>query len=165
MVRISVPAYATWNKNDNEDSPRPRRCCFDEVAFLIAEKLPCLQWLSLINGTMPATLLIHGTHSGCFHYVLRVIDSALRGSSQVVIINNPLAGILILTSLYFPSPLVGVHGTVGLIGATLAACALQLDAHAISSGLFGYNGLLVGMALAVCSRGTSNPSLSPAAPL
>ena len=40
----------------------------------------------------------------------------------------------------------GVHGLLGLTGATAAAFLLKLDQQAITSGLFGYNGLLVGMA-------------------
>ena len=149
MVRLTVPAYATWKQTRAEDAepPKPRRCCFDEIAYSVAEKISCLQWLSLANGTMPATLLVT-SKPGAARYVLHLLDSVLRGSSQVVIINNPIAGALILASLYFPSPLVGVHGTLGLLGATFAAYLLGFDAHAISSGLFGYNGLLVGMALA-----------------
>ena len=77
-----------------------------------------------------------------------LIDIVLRGASQVVLINNPVSGVLIITSLFFPSPIVGVHGVLGLTGATFTAMVLRLDAQALASGLFGYNGLLVGMALA-----------------
>ena len=69
-------------------------------------------------------------------------------ASQVMLVNNATTGMLILTAICFPSLVAGAHGMLGLLGATLLAMALRLDAHALQSGLFGYNGLLVGMASA-----------------
>ena len=105
-----------------------------------------------------ATMYGQLVRNGC-----ALIDIVLRGASQVVLINNPVSGVLIITSLFFPSPIVGVHGVLGLTGATFTAMVLRLDAQALASGLFGYNGLLVGMALATfLSRdGRMPPSSSP----
>ena len=77
---------------------------------------------------------------------LHFADAYLRGASQVVVINNPISGVLVILACLFPSTIVGVHGMLGLLGATFMAYLLDLDEHALTSGLFGYNGLLVGMA-------------------
>ena len=131
---------------------KPRRCLTDEFAVWIASLIPCLKPLRYFNGTMPVTLELSSI-SACDTFVgwlllmlLAFVDAWLRGASQVVIINNPFSGIFIVASLFFPFAEVGAHGLLGLTGATAAAFALKLDQQAITSGLFGYNGLLVGMA-------------------
>ena len=113
----------------------------------VAKRVPCLQWMGVLNGTMPDVMRFSAQY-GLVPFLVRIVDAYLRGASQVVVVNNPVAGIFILLGICFPSPLVGVHGCLGLLGATVTAFLLQLDPHAISSGLFGYNGLLVGMAMA-----------------
>ena len=126
MVRLSVPAYATWTRNRGDGrQPAPRQCCFDEVASSLAERVPFLRSLRHLNATMPQSLLL-ATQPGLINRVLLMVDATLRGASQVVIINNPLSGALIVASLFFPSPVVGVHGVLGLLGATLAAVVLRL---------------------------------------
>ena len=140
--------FATWNwLRPEEPEPLPRRCCFDELAARLSERLPCLQPLSHVNGTMPSTLFL-AAMSGLLPTMMHFTDALLRGASQVVVINNPLAGALIVTSLFFPSAAVGYYGVLGLLGGTLIAFLLGFDEHARASGLFGYNGLLVGMGLA-----------------
>ena len=140
--------YATWNwLRPEEPEPLPRRCCFDELAARLSERLPCLQPLSHLNGTMPSTLFL-AAMPGLLPTMMHFTDALLRGASQVVVINNPLAGALIVTSLFFPSAAVGYYGALGLLGGTLIAFLLGFDEHARASGLFGYNGLLVGMGLA-----------------
>ena len=121
--------------------------------------MPCLRWIRFLNGTMPE-VLIFTARPGIPALLARIVDAMLRGASQVVVINNPICGVLILMSICFPSPLVGAHGMLGLVGATVTAYVLQLDAHAIASGLFGYNGLLVGMALPTfLSRDGADPAI------
>ena len=147
----SVPGWATWiwPSEFEEADKLPRRCCFDEVATVVAAWAPCLKVLGALNGTMPITIEFSSREQALpLRSAFGFVDATLRGASQVVVINNPISGIFIVASLCFPSAVVGVHGVVGLLGATLAAKMLRLDAQAFASGLFGYNGLLVGMALA-----------------
>ena len=75
-------------------------------------------------------------------------DAFLRGASQVVLTNNPISGALILGGLFAADAFVASCGVVGLFGATATAVLLRLDLQATCSGLFGYNGLLVGLGLA-----------------
>ena len=77
----------------------------------------------------------------------------------------PEAGGVIVAGRFMPANYPAVAALVGLIGATLAALGLRLDRSAIKNGLFGYNGVLVGIGLAtvldgewdgaVCDVGTS----------
>jgi urea transporter len=82
------------------------------------------------------------------HAGLAFIDSCLRGVGQVALMNNPLTGALILVALFLADLQLGVMSVVGLVASTLTAYLLRLDRGRIRAGLFGYNGLLVGAALA-----------------
>lgn len=67
--------------------------------------------------------------------------------------NNPLTGLVILAALIAESPFVGTMGAFGLVVATGFAQLLQVDRNAISNGLLGFNGLLLGLALATFDSG------------
>jgi urea transporter len=84
---------------------------------------------------------------------LRFIDINLRGIGQVMFQDHPLTGALFAAAIAWGSiaagaPEVLVGGLLGLVVATLAAMRLRVDAAELGAGLYGYNGLLVGMALA-----------------
>ena len=83
-----------------------------------------------------------------------VVDFAnytLRGIGQVIFANNPFSGFLILLALWIQSPWVGLMGAVGVVASTVAALVLQLDRDTVRNGIFGFNGFLVGAALATFS--------------
>lgn len=80
--------------------------------------------------------------------VLAFIDSCLRGVGQVALMNNPLTGLLILVALFLADLQLGLMAAIGLLASTLTAYLLRLDRGRIRAGLYGYNGLLVGAALA-----------------
>ena len=77
------------------------------------------------------------------------INAILRGIGQVVFVNNPLSGLLILVALTIQSPWMALMSMLGLLSSTLTAIWLKLDRAAIRNGIFGYNGILVGAALAI----------------
>lgn len=79
---------------------------------------------------------------------LDFINYNLRGVGQVVFVNNPLSGLLILLALFIQSPWIGLMSLVAVVSSTITAIALKLDRDTIRSGIFGYNGTLVGAALA-----------------
>ena len=79
------------------------------------------------------------------------VNYTLRGVGQVVFVNNPLSGLLILIALFIQSPWVGLMSLVGVGAATVTALVLKLDRDTTRNGIFGYNGLLVGAALATFS--------------
>ena len=54
---------------------------------------------------------------------------------------------MIVVAMFVQSAWTGTCGLLGLLCSTTAAVALSLDAGTIRSGLFGYNGYLVGLAM------------------
>jgi len=62
--------------------------------------------------------------------------------------NNPLTGLLFLVGIFVNSAKLGGAGLLGLAASTLAAYLLGADRALIRNGLFGFNGILVGIGLA-----------------
>lgn len=82
----------------------------------------------------------------------RFIDINLRGVSQVMLQNHPLTGVLFLAAIAWGAfaagaPEVLFGGLLALLTATLTAMWLRVDAQALRDGLYGYNAVLVGLAL------------------
>ncbi|HEY9647373.1 MAG TPA: urea transporter [Chroococcidiopsis sp.] len=80
--------------------------------------------------------------------LLDFFNYSLRGIGQVIFVNNPISGLLILIALFLQSSWVGVLSAVGVLASTLTAVALRLDRTSLRNGIFGYNGILVGAAIA-----------------
>lgn len=74
-------------------------------------------------------------------------DSILRGLGQVMLQSNSYAGLLFLAGIAANSLLFAVAALVGVVTATLTAMALGADRALVRSGMFGFNGALVGIAL------------------
>ena len=82
----------------------------------------------------------------------RFIDIHLRGISQVMLQNHPLTGVLFLAAIAWGAfaagaPEILFGGLLALLTATLTAMWLRVDAQALRDGLYGYNAVLVGLAL------------------
>ncbi|OLP93551.1 Asparagine--tRNA ligase [Symbiodinium microadriaticum] len=78
---------------------------------------------------------------------------ALRGMGQVVFCNSAVSGGFLAGALLIGDAELGVLALAGVTSATLTARAASLDPQAISDGLMGYNGALVGCALSVFQPG------------
>jgi urea transporter len=99
--------------------------------------------------------------------LLRFVDSNLRGVGQVMFMNNPITGefifnltminiepgLFILVGLFVGSVWGGICGVLGLVVSTGTAQLLKLNESAIRGGLFGYNGILLGLAFSVFLQG------------
>ncbi|XP_078406630.1 urea transporter 2-like isoform X2 [Cetorhinus maximus] len=86
--------------------------------------------------------------------IFQFIDWNLRGIAQVMFVNNPLSGIIILAGLILQNPWWALNGFVGTVFSNLAALMLSQNRSAIAAGLYGYNGILVGLLMAVfCDKG------------
>ncbi|XP_065603192.1 urea transporter 2-like [Cyrtonyx montezumae] len=83
--------------------------------------------------------------------LVQLVDWILRGTSQVMFVNNPLSGLIILVGLFIQKPWWVLTGCVGTATSTLTALALNLERSAIVAGLHSYNGILVGVLMAVYS--------------
>lgn len=75
--------------------------------------------------------------------------SCLRGVGQVTFINSPKSGLVFLGGLAIGDPYLAALAAAGTVSATGAAMGAGLDKTALSDGLWGYNGCLVGCATAV----------------
>lgn len=82
----------------------------------------------------------------------RFLDVNLRGIGQVMFQDNPLTGLLFLIAIVWGSyaagmPQVAIGGVVALLAGTLTAQWLHVEKAALHAGLYGYNAVLVGLAL------------------
>ncbi|MGW4486989.1 urea transporter [Amycolatopsis sp. NPDC004368] len=97
-----------------------------------------------INGTMPEV-----DERALKVPVVGFVEYCLRGIGQVVFMNSPITGAFILLAAWLQEPWLGFGATVGVVASTLAALALGFDRDAIHAGLYGFNGVLVGLGLAL----------------
>jgi urea transporter len=84
---------------------------------------------------------------------LRFVDINLRGVGQVMFQDNPLSGALFVAAIAWGSFAAGVPqvlfgGLLAIVSATLTAQWLRVELASLHAGLYGFNGLLVGLALA-----------------
>ena len=85
--------------------------------------------------------------------IVRFLDINLRSIGQVMFQNNPLTGPLFLAAIAWGSyaagvPRVAIAGVLAVVVANLTAQWLNADRESLHAGLYGYNGVLVGLALA-----------------
>src|SRR5215510_13873785 len=83
---------------------------------------------------------------------LRFLDENLRGVGQVMFQDNPLSGALFLVGIAWASFAAGaleivVGGIVAVLVATMTSHWLHVDKAEIAAGLYGFNAVLVGLAL------------------
>lgn len=78
---------------------------------------------------------------------LEFFDSLLRGIGQVMFQNNSYTGLLFLLGIACNSWLFAAAALVGAASSTAAAVALGAPREQVRSGMFGFNGVLVAIAL------------------
>ncbi|XP_020563228.1 urea transporter 1 isoform X2 [Oryzias latipes] len=93
---------------------------------------------------------------------IQLIDYILRGVAQVMFVNNSLSGLLIVGGLFLQNPWCALNGLLGTAISTVSAIALRQNRDAVSAGLHGYNGSLVGILMAVFSAKGDCPVVSSA---
>ncbi|MGE3288573.1 MAG: urea transporter [Pseudonocardia sp.] len=98
---------------------------------------------SWVDGTAPA-LQERVLHAPPVAFV----EYCLRGVGQVMFMNNPFTGLFVLVAAWLFDPWLGFGGTLGVVVSTLVALLLRFDRGAIHAGIFGFNGVLCGLALA-----------------
>jgi urea transporter len=103
--------------------------------------------------TITMAALLDAWQRGCStSAALRFIDINLRGTGQVMLQNNPLTGALFIAAIAWGSfaagaPEVLAGGLLALVTSTLVAMWLRVEPQGLSDGLYGFNAILVGMAL------------------
>ena len=81
-----------------------------------------------------------------------LVDVNLRGAGQVMLQDNPLTGLLFIVGIAWGAVAAGniavaIGALVGLIVSTLTAIALRAERAPLQQGLYGFNGMLVGVAV------------------
>ena len=99
-----------------------------------------------------STALRHWEQACARSPALRLLDMHLRGIGQVMFQNHPLSGLLFLAALVWGAAAADAWpvlfgGLLGLVAGTLTAYGLRANAANLAAGLYGYNALLVGLAL------------------
>lgn len=79
---------------------------------------------------------------------VRFLNMALRSLAQVIFINNPLSGLLLLLSLSLQSVLMGLMAGLAIVAANATARLIGADPATSRQGIHGFNGALVGAAVA-----------------
>lgn len=72
----------------------------------------------------------------------------LRGLAQVIFINNPVSGLVLLVAFLIQSPATALLAVLGAVAAHGTARQLGLAAGLRREGIYGFNGVLVGCAIA-----------------
>ncbi|XP_051551994.1 urea transporter 2 isoform X2 [Myxocyprinus asiaticus] len=127
-------------KNEQQRSERPP--AHQKV------KAKLIQWVSYIAGDMA----VFGEWMKGQFILLQILDWVLRGAAQVMFVNNPLSGLIIFAGLILQNRWWALNGFVGTLFATISALILCQNRGAIAAGLYGYNGILVGLLMAVFSN-------------
>ncbi len=135
MAHSSLPS--------DDVAPLPLHELIAKLLLLKPTQPTLLPWLLPGSGTLQSLnqRLAHQP-------LLDFLNYTLRGIGQVIFVNNPISGLLILVALWLQSPWVAVMSLAGVLASTLTAIALHLDRNSLRNGIFGYNGILVGAALA-----------------
>lgn len=84
--------------------------------------------------------------------ILGYFDANLRGASQVFFQNNALTGLIIILGIFWGAHAarnlsVALGAVAGLFVSTSMAIVLNVDRASLQQGLFGFNGILVGVAV------------------
>jgi urea transporter/Ca2+-binding EF-hand superfamily protein len=106
------------------------------------EPTPLERWLPS-SGTLPGI-----TRLGGHHPLAHALVSGLRSCGQVIFINNPLTGLLLLLAMQLQSAEAALLTLVGIAAAQGMARAVGADRQTRRQGIFGFNGALVGGAVA-----------------
>jgi urea transporter/Ca2+-binding EF-hand superfamily protein len=116
-----------------------------------------LQRLLPSSGTLPQWN--HPNLNG--HRFLVPWLTGLRSLGQVIFINNPLSGAVLLMAFLVESPWLALLAGVGTAGANLSSRAFRLARGLRHQGIHGFNGALVGCAAAVLGGAKSLASPVP----
>ncbi len=78
----------------------------------------------------------------------QLLSTALRSLGQVIFVNNPASGLLLLLALLLQSPATGLLAALGIAAANAMGRLIGADRGARRHGIHGFNGALVGAAVA-----------------
>eukprot|EP01116_Phalansterium_solitarium_P022378 TRINITY_DN7367_c0_g1_i1.p1 TRINITY_DN7367_c0_g1~~TRINITY_DN7367_c0_g1_i1.p1 ORF type:complete len:585 (+),score=138.55 TRINITY_DN7367_c0_g1_i1:42-1796(+) len=150
----SFPGYAEIHVEEPRTRVTFEHPAFDEITSPPPKRRhPIIAFLTFFDGTM-----LHFSEWTEKRAWLHFIDYCFRGIAQVMIMDNPLSGVVMLAGLLLDSTWLAVAGALGLLSSTRTALVVQVSPATISSGLYGYNGFLVGCAVSNFIDGQFSPA-------
>lgn len=96
------------------------------------------------------------------HPDLLWILGGLRGLAQVIFINNPISGLVLLVAFGVQSPSTALLALLGTAAAHATSALLGLQQNLRREGIHGFNGALVGCAVAAIADLEHHPLAGPA---
>jgi urea transporter len=80
---------------------------------------------------------------------IEYLDVCLRGSGQVIFMDNPLTGLLNFVAIFWGAiaagtPEVAIGALIATLVSTAMAYSISVDRSKLKMGLYGFNGMLVG---------------------
>ena len=110
------------------------------------------------QGALPTRLQRLLPTSGTLHQLqapaaeinpgLVAVLGGLRSLAQVIFINNPISGLVLLAAFWVQSPATALLALLGAAAAHGTASQLGLEPGLRQEGIYGFNGVLVGCAIA-----------------
>ena len=145
---------------DDPHAPLPSHLLLE--VLLAGEPPPASRlrrWLPT-SGTLPAAVdaLGGGRH-------VRAAEVLLRSLGQVIFLNNPFTGLLLLLALWLQSAALAGFTLVGIVAANGTALVMRWERGPLRDGIYGFNGALVGSAVAVFAQAAEGAWLPPRLPL
>ncbi|WP_232455054.1 urea transporter [Oceanisphaera avium] len=80
---------------------------------------------------------------------MALLSALLAAISQIYFVSRPLAGLLITVGVLWAAPFMGLAMLVGAFTGVLIAQALKFNPTLQAEGCYGFNGALIGLALAL----------------
>mmetsp|Transcript_126242 Transcript_126242/g.188388 ORF Transcript_126242/g.188388 Transcript_126242/m.188388 type:complete len:379 (+) Transcript_126242:11-1147(+) len=121
------------------------KTCKDKENKYLSKAKSIIAW---VNSDMKPWRKFYNDLPFAIGFPIEAFDVLLRGVGQVVLMNNSITGLFILIGLFYANWWISLCGVIGLCASTLTAILCGFNAASIRDGLHGYNGLLVGLALA-----------------
>ncbi len=103
-----------------------------------------------LQRLLPTSGTLHQLHApaAAIHPGLVSVLGGLRGLAQVIFINNPISGLVLLGAFLVQSPSMALLALLGAAAAHGTASQLGFEQGLRREGIYGFNGVLVGCAIA-----------------
>ncbi len=130
----------------DEEAPKQQQQQQQEEEADDEKDMPSLGFFgaSLNAAVLPSRLQWVAKHS-----VPPLLEATLRGVSQVVIVNNPTSGLVIMLAILIDNPWMAIIAFATTMFSTWVAGNFFVDTAYVKNGLAGYNAMLVACAFSV----------------
>jgi len=140
---LEITAWRDFSKRQGPASLTTALLDDGLIVSTIRPKNTIVRFFRSVRGTMPAAQ----EKMWKTHKTLGVLDTFFRGFGQIAFMNNAICGALIFIAIIIENWEMAMYGAMGNFSSCGLALVLGFDEGTLKNGLFGYNGILVAMAL------------------